>query len=208
VLRIKSNKLAIIDEAKRLRSVATLKVDRLVVGAVDMHDLTWIKAHSNPRRCGHAGVSIRFVIDNGVDGAATVVWFVERYDAFIAKRRQNWLMSPNRPQVLHEFIGSCRETEGSEGNESTHRGDPQTLPSIERVHCRSPSKHWLKWILSLEKSLAHLSKIRCGVCHTRIVRFVTHHCLLMRLASLSSSDPHELCRLDVAITALAPLIAV
>jgi hypothetical protein len=124
VLRIKSNKLAVIDEAKRLGSVAALKVDRLVVGAVDMHYLAWIEAHPNPCRCGHAGVSIRFVIDHGVDSATTVVWFVERYDAFVAKRRQNWLVSPNRPQMLYEFIGSCRETEGSEGEESTRRGDP------------------------------------------------------------------------------------
>ena len=156
-MRIKGNKLPVIDEAKRLGSVAALKVDRLVIGAVDMHDLAWIEAYSNPRRCGHAGVSVRFVIDHGVDSATTVVWFVERYDAFVAKRRQNWLVSPNRPQVLHEFIGSCRETEGSEGNESTHRGDPQALPSTERVHCRSPFKRWLKWILSLERSLAYLS---------------------------------------------------
>jgi hypothetical protein len=102
LLHIKGNKLTIVDEGKCLRSVAALKVDRLVVCAVDMHDLAWIEAHPNARRCGHAGVSIRFVIDHGVDCATTVVWFVERYDAFVAKRRQNWLMRPNRPQVLDE----------------------------------------------------------------------------------------------------------
>jgi len=122
-----------------------------------MHDLAWIEAYSNPRRCGQAGVSVRFVIDHGVDSATTVVWLVESYDALVAKRRQNWLVSPNRPQVLYKFIGSCRETDGSEGDESARRGDPQAPPSIERVHCRSPSKHRLKWILSLKKSLAHLS---------------------------------------------------
>jgi hypothetical protein len=52
-----------------------------------------------------------------------------------------------------------------EGDESTRRGDPQALPSIESVHCRSPSKHRLKTILSLEESLAQLSKKRCGFCH-------------------------------------------
>ena len=124
MLRIKSNKLAVVDEAKHLRSVAALKVDRLVVGAVDMHDLAWIEAHPNPRRCGHAGVGVRFLIDHGVDSATTVFWLVERYDTLVAKRRQNWLMRPNRPQVLYEFIGSCRETDGSEGDESTRRGEP------------------------------------------------------------------------------------
>ena len=94
---IKGNKLATVDEGKHLRSVATLKVDRLVVGAVDMHYLAWIEAHPNTRRCGHARVGVRFVIDHGVDSATTVVWLVERYDAFVAKRRQNWLMRPNRP---------------------------------------------------------------------------------------------------------------
>ena len=102
MLRIKSNKLAVVDETKHLRSVAALQVDRLVVGAVDMHDLAWIEAYPNPRRCGHASVSVRFLIDHGVDSATTVVWLVERYDAFVAKRRQNWLMRPNRPQVLDE----------------------------------------------------------------------------------------------------------
>ena len=167
MLRIKSNKLAVIDEAKRLRSVAALKVDRLVVGAVDMHDLAWIEAHSNPRRCGHAGVSIRFVIDNGVDGATTVVWFVERYDALVAKRRQNWLVSPNRPQVLYEFIGARRETDGSEGDESTRRGDPQALPSIESVHCRSPSENRLKTILSLKR--VSLSSAKSAVAFATIL---------------------------------------
>jgi hypothetical protein len=82
-----------------------------------------------------------------VDGATTVVWLVKGYDAFVAKRRQNWLVSPNRPQVLYEFIGTRRETDGSEGDESTRRGDPQALPSIESVHCRSPSESRLKTIL-------------------------------------------------------------
>jgi len=122
-----------------------------------MHDLAWIEAYSNPRRCGHPGVNVRFVIDHSVDSATTVVWLVEGYDALVAKRRQNWLVSPNRPQVLYKFIGSCRETDGSEGDESARRGDPQAPASIERVHCRSPSKHRLKWILSLKKSLAQLS---------------------------------------------------
>ena len=71
--RIKSNKLAVVDEAKHLRAVAALQVDRLVVSALDMHYLARIEAHPNPRRCGHAGVSIRFVIDHGVDSATTVV---------------------------------------------------------------------------------------------------------------------------------------
>src|SRR6476646_5264671 len=102
-MRIKSNKLAAIDEAKNLCSVAALQVDRLVVGAVDMHDLARIKTHSNPRRRGHAGVGIRFVVAHGVDSATTAVWFVERYDALGAKRRENWLVSPHRPQVLYEF---------------------------------------------------------------------------------------------------------
>lgn len=88
MLRIKSNKLAIVDEAKHPRSVAALQVDRLVVSAVDMHYLARIEAHPNPRRCGHAGVRVRFVIDDGVDSATTVVRFIERYDAFVAKRRQ------------------------------------------------------------------------------------------------------------------------
>jgi hypothetical protein len=66
-----------------------------------MHYLAWIEAHPNPRRCGHAGVSVRFLIDHGVYSATTVVWLVERYDAFVAKRRQNWLVRPNRPQVLY-----------------------------------------------------------------------------------------------------------
>src|SRR5262245_28997996 len=130
-----------------------------------MHYLARIEAHPNPCRCGHAGVSVGFVIDHGVDSATTVVWLVERYDAFVAKRRQNWLVSPNRAQMLYEFIGSCRETDGSEGDESTRRGDPQAPACIERMHCRIPSKHQLKTILSLEESLAQLSKKRCGFCH-------------------------------------------
>jgi hypothetical protein len=148
---IKGNKLAIVDEGKHLRSVAALKVDRLVVGAVDMHYLAWIEADPNTRRCGHAGVGVRFVIDHGIDSAMAVVWLIERYDALVAKRRQNWLMRPNRPQVLYKFIGSCRETDGSEGDENTRRGDPQAPPSLESVHCRSPSKHRLKTILSLKR---------------------------------------------------------
>ena len=150
MLRVRGNKLAVVDETKHLRSVAALQVDRLVVGAVDMHDLAWIEAYPNPRRCGHASVSVRFLIDHGVDSATTVVWLIERYNALVAKRRQNWLVSPNRPQVLYKFIGSCRETDGSEGDESARRGDPQAPASIERVHCRSPSKHRLKTILSLK----------------------------------------------------------
>ena len=39
---IKGNKLVIVDEGKCLRSVAALKVDRLVVSAVEMHHLAWI----------------------------------------------------------------------------------------------------------------------------------------------------------------------
>ena len=128
-MRIKSNKLAIVDEAKSVRVVAALKIDRLVVRAVDMHHLAWIEAHPNTRRCGPAGVGVRFVIDHGVDSATTVGWLIERYDALVAKRRQNWLMRPNRPQVLYKFIGSCRETDGGEGDESARRGDPQAPPS-------------------------------------------------------------------------------
>jgi hypothetical protein len=54
------DKLAAVDEGKRFRAVAALKVDRLVVSAVDMHHLARIKAHTKPRGCGHAGVGIRF----------------------------------------------------------------------------------------------------------------------------------------------------
>ena len=113
MLYAKGNKLAAVDEGKCLRSVAALKVDRLVVSAVEMHHLAWIQAHPNTRRRGHAGVSIRFVIDDGVDSTTTVVWLIERYDALVAERRQNWLVRRNRPQVLYKFIGSCRETDGS-----------------------------------------------------------------------------------------------
>ena len=94
---VKGNKLAIVDECKHLRSVAALKVDRLVVGAVDMHYLAWIEAHPNTRRCGHAGVGVRFVIDHGVDKATTVVWLIKRYDALVAERRENGLVRGNRP---------------------------------------------------------------------------------------------------------------
>ena len=36
------NKLAGLDERKRLGRVAALKIDRLVIGAVDMNHLAWI----------------------------------------------------------------------------------------------------------------------------------------------------------------------
>ncbi len=108
MLRVRGNKLAAVDEGKHVRSVAALQVDRLVVGTVNMHYLTWIQAHPNPRRCGHAGLGVRFVIDHGVYSTTTIVWLVERYDALVAKRRQNWLMRPNGPQVLYKFICSCR----------------------------------------------------------------------------------------------------
>jgi hypothetical protein len=132
-----------------------------------MHYLTWIQAHPNPRRCGHAGLGVRFVIDHGVDSTTTIVWLVERYDALVAKRRQNWLVSPNRPQVLYEFIGARRETDGSEGDESTRRGDPQALPSIESVHCRSPSENRLKTILSLKR--VSLSSAKSAVAFATIL---------------------------------------
>jgi hypothetical protein len=40
-----------------------------------------LKAHPNTRRRVHAGVGIRFVIDDGVDSTTTVIWLIERYDA-------------------------------------------------------------------------------------------------------------------------------
>ena len=80
-------KLVIVDEGQHLRAVAALKVDRLVVGAVDMYHLAWIQAHPNTRRCGHATVGIRFVVDHGVDGAITVGWLIERNDALVTERR-------------------------------------------------------------------------------------------------------------------------
>ena len=119
-----SRKHIAVHKRKPLGIVATLKVDRRVVGAVDINHLAWIQIDPNTRRSGLAGVGVRFVIDHGVDCTTTVVWFVEGYGAFVAKRRQNWLVSPNRPQMLYEFIGSCRETDGSEGDESTRRDDP------------------------------------------------------------------------------------
>ena len=96
MLRVRGNKLAVVDEAKRLRAVAALQVDRLVVGAVEMHHLAWIQAHTNTGRCGHAGVSVRFLIDHCVDSATTVVWLIERYDALVAERSENGFVRPYR----------------------------------------------------------------------------------------------------------------
>jgi hypothetical protein len=59
--------------------------------------------------------------------------FVERDDALTADRREDRLVRPDRPQVLSKVFGSCRET-GGEGNESTHRSDPQEPASTERKH--------------------------------------------------------------------------
>ena len=101
MLHAKGNKLAVVDEAKRLRLVAALKVDRLVVGAVDMHDLAWIEAYSNPRRCGHAGVSVRFVIDHGVNDELR-----SHYRRLVLENHPDKLMARGVPK---EFVAIATE---------------------------------------------------------------------------------------------------
>ena len=187
------NELAGVDERKRLGIVAALKIDRLALGAVDVNRLARVQADANARR--QIATLIGTVPHHDVDGAMATTRLVERDDALTANRREDGLVRPDRPQVLSKVFGSCRET-GGEGNESTRRSEPQEPASTERKHRKSPSKHRPKTILSLKESLAHFGKKRCGVCHTTIVGFATHHVILTRrcasddAARPSRSRPH------------------
>src|SRR5262245_11153552 len=121
------DELAGIDERKRLGIVAALKIDRLVLDAVDVNRLARVQADANARH--RIAAFIGTVPHHDVDGAMAPSWLVKRDDALTANRREDGLVRPDGPQVLSKVFGSGGET-GRERNESARSGEPQEPASI------------------------------------------------------------------------------
>ena len=60
------NELASVNERKRFGRGAALDIDRFVLSAVDKDHLVRVQADPNARRCGHAGVGVRYFEDHHV----------------------------------------------------------------------------------------------------------------------------------------------
>ena len=100
------NQLAGIDERKRLGVLTALQIDRLVLGAVDVHRLTRIQVDPNTR--SRVTARIAAVPHHDVDAAMAIARHVKGDDALAANSGEDGLVRPNRPKVLGEFIGSIQ----------------------------------------------------------------------------------------------------
>ena len=102
------NHLAGVDDLQRLGVVSALKIERLVVGAVDMSHLASIQADPNTSRRDTALIGP--VPHDDVEIAIAATRLVEGDDALAANRRENGLVGSDRPKVLRKFIGECGDT--------------------------------------------------------------------------------------------------
>jgi hypothetical protein len=89
-----ANKLARVDESKRLGMVTALEIDRLVIAAVDVNDLAGPQAYAEARTRVAAGIAA--VPHHDIYGAKATTRHIERYNALIANRCENGLMRPDR----------------------------------------------------------------------------------------------------------------
>jgi hypothetical protein len=80
------------DDRQRLGVVTALEIKRLVLGGVDMNDLARTQANPNLLR----STVVVAVTRDDVDVAVALDWPVEGDDVFIANRRHNGLIRPNR----------------------------------------------------------------------------------------------------------------
>ena len=61
------------------------------------------------------------VPDHRVDSAVTVVRLIERYDALVAKRRENGVVRSDWSEVLSQLIGTSGAVRGGEGKNGAGR---------------------------------------------------------------------------------------
>src|SRR6476660_9716070 len=90
--RARNNAFVAVDDRKRHGIVSTLEVQRLIIGAVNMNDLARTQANPNLLR----STVVVAVTRHDVDVAVAINWPVEGDDVFIANRRHNGLIRPNR----------------------------------------------------------------------------------------------------------------
>jgi hypothetical protein len=90
--RARNNASVAVDDRKRHGIVSTLEVQRLIIGAVNMNDLARTQANPNLLR----STVVVAVTRHDVDVAVAINWPVEGDDVFIANRRHNGLIRPNR----------------------------------------------------------------------------------------------------------------
>ena len=84
--------------------VAALEIDRLIVGAVDVHRLTRHQAYADADR----GITtfVGAVPNHDMETAIRAVWLVESNKPLAANCREDCIMRTNRPNVLEEFVGT------------------------------------------------------------------------------------------------------
>src|SRR5262245_26684604 len=115
--------------------LAALKIERLIVGTVDMNYLTRIQCHPKPRRRTSTNVGV--IPYHDVHAAVVAAGLVEGDDALTANRREDGFVRTDRSKVLCKLLGVGRGTCCCEGK---GRNRAQAPFPYERIHCKSPSR--------------------------------------------------------------------
>src|SRR5262245_7719493 len=124
-----------VDDCQRRGMLAALKVERLVVDAVDVNHFARVQRHANA--CSRTAALVGTVPHDDVHAAAAAIRLVEGDDPLAADAGEDRLVGSDRPEILGELGGGCGGA-GHGESEGPGRSKPIQPVSGERFHSGSP----------------------------------------------------------------------